>query len=96
VAFLPTYFCALYWKRTTKRAAMASLLTGTVAMLFCLVFMHEKESAALGVCNAVFGRDVLIDCYPIQVIDPILYALPLSIAAIVIVTLLDNKKPSTN
>lgn len=90
VAFLPTYFCALYWKRTTKQAAMASLFTGTFAMAFCLIFVHEKESSALGLCNAIFGRNMLIDCYPVQVIDPILYALPLSIAVIVIVSLADR------
>ena len=61
-------------------------------MLFCLLFMHEKESAAVGLCKAIFGRNVLIDCYPVQVIDPILYALPLSIAAIIIVSLLDKRK----
>lgn len=92
VTFLPLYFCALYWKRTTRRAAFASLVTGTVAMMFCLAFIHEKESAAFGLCRSLFGRDMLIDCYPVQVIDPILYALPLSIAAIVLVTLLDKKR----
>ena len=92
VAFLPAYFCALYWKRTSRRAALASLLTGTIAMTFCLLFIHEKESAAIGVCHALFGRDVLIDCYPIQLIDPILYALPLSIAAIIIVTMMEGKR----
>ena len=92
VTFLPLYFCALYWKRTTKKAAMASLYTGTVAMAFFLLFVHEKESSAIGLCQTLFGRDMLIDCYPIQVIDPILYALPLSVAAIIIVTLTDKKK----
>jgi len=94
VAFLPAYFCALYWKRTTRRAAMASLIVGTFSMLFCLLFMHEKESAAVGLCKVIFGRDVLINCYPVQVIDPILYALPLSVATIVIVSFLDKKKIS--
>jgi SSS family solute:Na+ symporter len=96
VAFLPAYFCALYWKRTTRRAAISSLIIGTFSMLFCLLFMHEKESAAVGLCKAIFGRDVLIDHYPIQVIDPILYALPLSIATIVIVSFLDKKKISVS
>lgn len=92
VAFLPTYFCALYWKRVTRRGAIASLITGTVAMLFCLVFIHEKESSAFGICNAIFGRDAMIDKYPFQLIDPILYALPLSIIAIIVVSLMDKKE----
>src|SRR5574344_52361 len=92
VAFLPTYFCALYWKRVTRRGTIASLITGTVAMLFCLVFIHEKESSAFGICNAIFGRDTMIDKYPFQLIDPILYALPLSIIAIIVVSLMDKKE----
>ncbi len=91
VALLPAYFCALYWKRATRAGVKWSLWVGTLATIFCLVFIHEKESGALGICKAIFGRDSLIPVYPIQVIDPILYALPLSIIAIVAVSLIDKK-----
>src|SRR5574344_1306373 len=91
VAFLPAYFCALYWKRTTRQGVLASLWTGTIASLFCYLFIHQKEAEAFGICKAIFGRDVLIDSYPVQVIDPILYALPLSVIAIVVVSLLTKK-----
>ncbi|MDL2211197.1 sodium:solute symporter family protein, partial [Bacteroides sp. OttesenSCG-928-M17] len=57
-----------------------------------LVFLHEKESAAMGICKALFGRDVLIEAYPFPMIDPIVFALPLSIIAIVVVSLLTQKK----
>jgi SSS family solute:Na+ symporter len=92
VAFLPAYFCALYWKRTTRKAVLTSLWTGTIASIFCYVFIHQKEAEAFGICKALFGRDVLIDCYPVQVIDPILYALPLSVIAIVVVSLMTEKE----
>jgi len=92
VAFLPAYFCALYWKRTTRKGVLASLWTGTLASIFCYIFIHQKESEAFGICNALFGRDVLIDSYPVQVIDPILYALPLSIIAIIVVSLATKKE----
>src|SRR5574344_2833557 len=92
VALLPAYFCALYWKGATKAGVKWSLWVGTIATVFCLVFIHEKESAALGICHALFGKDALIDVYPIQVIDPILYALPLSVIAIIVVSLLTKKK----
>lgn len=52
----------------------------------------SKESAALGICKAIFGRDVLIETYPFPVIDPILFALPLSIIVIILVSLLTSKK----
>ena len=90
-AFLPAYFCALYWKKATKQGVMASLWVGTIGSLFALVFLHQKESAALGICKALFGRDVLITTYPFPVIDPILFALPLSVLAIVVVSLVTYK-----
>lgn len=91
-AFLPAYFCALYWKGATRQGVMASLWIGTVGSIFALVFLHQKESAALGICDALFGRDVLIETYPFPVIDPILFALPLSIIGIITVSLATKKK----
>lgn len=91
-AFLPAYFCALYWKRATRQGVMASLWVGTIGTIFALVFLHQKESAALGICNAMFGRDVLIETYPFPVIDPILFALPLSVIAILVVSLMTKKR----
>lgn len=90
-AFLPAYFCALYWKRATRQGALASMWTGTLASIFCLVFLHEKEAAALGVCKMLTGNNVLIEAYPFPLIDPIVFALPLSVLAMVLVSLLTKK-----
>ncbi|MDR0972536.1 MAG: sodium:solute symporter family protein [Prevotellaceae bacterium] len=91
-AFLPAYFCALYWKRATRRGVLLSLWVGTLSSVFVMLFMHEKESAALGLCQALFGRPVLIEAYPFPLIDPIVYSLPLSVAAIVIGSLMGKRK----
>lgn len=91
-AFLPAYFCALYWKRATRQGAVASLWAGTLASLFALVFLHEKEAAAMGICKALFGKNVLIEAYPFPLIDPILFALPLSILAMIVVSLMTKSK----
>jgi SSS family solute:Na+ symporter len=85
--FLPSYFCSLYWKRATKAGALASLWTGAMTSLFCMVFLHRAESAPIGICKALFGRDMLFD-FPWSAIDPLIFALPLSTAAIIIVSLL--------
>jgi SSS family solute:Na+ symporter len=91
-AFLPAYFCALYWKRATRQGALASFWTGLIVGLFALVFLHQKEAAALGICKLFFGRNVLVEAYPFPVVDPIIFALPLSIIAIVIGSLLTKKE----
>lgn len=91
-AFLPAYFCALYWKKATRRGALFSMWTGTIASVFCIMFLHEKEAASLGLVKMLFSRDVLIDKYPFPLIDPIVFALPLSILAIVVVSKLTAKR----
>jgi SSS family solute:Na+ symporter len=88
--FLPAYFCSLYWKGATKAGALASLWTGALASLFCMVFLHKAESAPIGICKALFGRDMLFD-FPWSAIDPLIFALPLSTAAIIIVSLCTKK-----
>ena len=84
--FLPAYFCSLYWKGATRRGALASLWVGALASLFAMLFLHKAEAKAVGLCHALTGQDVLIDVYPWFAIDPILFALPLSIATIIVVS----------
>lgn len=86
--FLPAYFCALYWKRATRQGALASLFVGAFTSLFAMIFLHKAEAAPIGICKALFGKEVLIDIYPWFAIDPIVFALPLSICAIIIVSFL--------
>ena len=90
--FLPVYFCILYWKNVTRQGALASLWTGLFTFSFCMLFLHKAEAAPIGVCKALFGRDVLIDVYPWFMIDPILFALPLSVIVLVVVSKLTRKK----
>ncbi len=91
-SFLPSYFGMLYWKRSTRQGALASLWTGSVASVCCLLFLHEKEAASIGICKALTGKSVLIETYPFPMIDPILFALPLSILAMIVVSIMTHKK----
>jgi SSS family solute:Na+ symporter len=86
--FLPAYFCSLYWKKATRRGALASLCTGFITSLFCMIFLHKAEAAPIGICRMLTGKDVLIDTYPWFAVDPIVFALPVSIITIVVVSLL--------
>jgi SSS family solute:Na+ symporter len=90
--FLPAYFCALYWKQATGKGALASLWTGALASLFCMAFLHRAEAVPVGICKALTGRDVLIDVYPWFAIDPIVFALPLSTAVIIIVSYIGKRQ----
>jgi SSS family solute:Na+ symporter len=85
--FLPAYFCSLYWKRVTRRGALASLWVGLGVSLFVMLFIHRAEAKSVGLCHLLTGRDVLIDVYPWYAVDPILYALPLSVLTIVAISL---------
>ncbi len=90
--FLPTYFAILYIKGVTRQAALWSLWTGALTSTFALLFLHQKESAAIGLCDWLFGKPVLIETFPFPVIDPIVWALPLSILTLVVVQIISKRK----
>jgi len=86
-AFLPLFIGALFWKRTSKAGATASLVVGTLSSLFWLVFVHAKEAVPLGICQAIFGKETLLaGTWPL--VDPILVATPLSLFTLVAVSLM--------
>ena len=93
-SFLPAYVAALYWPRATRAGVWASIITGVIASLFGLLFLHRKESAALGICKAVFGKDELISTHPWPFVDTFVYSLPLAIIALIVVPLF-TKAPET-
>lgn len=93
-AFLPAYLLGLYWKRVNRPGAVASMLAGFAASMFWLLFVHEKEAAALGLCQALFGAPTLAAgaakgswVWLLQWVDPNVVALPLSLAVCVLASL---------
>ena len=90
--FLPAYFCSLYWKKATRRGALASLCTGFITSLFCMIFLHKAEASPIGICRMLTGKDVLIETYPWFAVDPIVFALPVSIITIIVVSLLSPSR----
>ncbi len=87
-ALLPGYAAALYWKRATAAGVWASMAVGVGASVIGLVFLHRKESAALGICKWLFGKTELISAHPWPFVDTMIYSLPLSVLALVVVSLL--------
>ena len=94
--FLPAYFCSLYWKKVTRAGAIASLWAGAVVSMFSMLFLHKAEAAPIGLCRMLTGKDVLVDVFPWFAIDPIVFALPLSIITIIIVSLLTQPNEKNN
>jgi SSS family solute:Na+ symporter len=77
-AFLPLFAAALFWKRATRAGAIAGMLAGTFGWLLWVLLVHEKESAALGICKLLFGVPSLLTGTTWAVVDPLVIGLPLS------------------
>lgn len=87
-SFLPAYAAALYWKRATSAGVWASMIAGAAVSLFALTFMHRAESAMLGVCKLLFGRTELLSGGVWPFVDSLVYSLPVSVAALIVVSLM--------
>ena len=83
--FLPTYFGGLFWKRMTKKGAIASMAVGTVVTTFWLLFVHFQEAKELGICKMLFGVNTLLSG-KITFVDAMIVALPLSALTAVVVS----------
>jgi SSS family solute:Na+ symporter len=53
-----------------------------LSWFFWTAFVHVKESSVLGISNIITGQPAILG-NPWQVIDPIVIALPISVAALV-------------
>ncbi|MDX9866630.1 MAG: sodium:solute symporter family protein, partial [Kiritimatiellia bacterium] len=90
-AFLPALLGGLFWRRMTRPAAIASILTGFLTSAFWSVCVNAKTATGLGFCKALFGKATLLSpafSPTWAVVDPILVALPVSALVAVGVTLL--------
>jgi SSS family solute:Na+ symporter len=96
-AFLPTFVGGLFSKRVTRAGAKASMITGFVVTAFWLVCMKDKEARALGICKALFDRYSLtvgndgVAASTWHVVDPMFVALPLSVIALIVVSLFTSR-----
>ncbi|CAA7601126.1 solute symporter family [Acididesulfobacillus acetoxydans] len=86
-AFLPMYVGALYWSRSSRAGAIGSMLAGTLIYLCMVLFIHSKEASIFGVSKALFGKSPLF-ATPLNYIDPLVVALPVSIVIFAVVSLL--------
>jgi SSS family solute:Na+ symporter len=80
--FLPTYIAALYLKKFPKKAALASMVSGSAVSLFWLFFVQEKTAGSLQICKLLFGTTSIVKdtaLKTLSMVDAIIIALPVSI-----------------
>jgi SSS family solute:Na+ symporter len=82
----------------TRAGAITSMVGGFATSFFFLLFVHTKESAAIGLCKAVFGVDSLAasaakgsGAWLLQFTDPNIIALPVSLILAVVVSWFTSK-----
>ena len=108
-AFLPIYAGALWSRGITRAGAIAGMLSGALSSLFWMIFVQEKASTALLVCDKLFGtrslavslvngKEVFAHSGPViwAFVDPILISLPLAAGVTVLVSLFTKKLPDAH
>jgi SSS family solute:Na+ symporter len=90
-SFLAIYALGLYWKGVTKAGAHAGFLSGLVVSLVIILFVFEKVSKPLGLCEYLFGVPSLGTGMPLKDVDPLVYAVPVSLLFTVLVSLFSEK-----
>ncbi|UOQ92074.1 sodium:solute symporter family protein [Halobacillus shinanisalinarum] len=88
--FLPALIGAFYWKKASRAGAVSSIIVGFAVSIFGFLFLHEKQSVAFGLSEALFGKGYLL-AYPWTHVDPLFYALPLSTIVFISVSLFGSK-----
>ncbi len=92
-SFLPMFVGALYFRKMTKQAALAGLITGFAASALWMMFIHSKESVVLKVCDLIFGVPTLSPAGSmLEFVDPIIVALPLAVITTIVTQIITRKK----
>lgn len=90
-SFLAIYALGLFWKGVTKAGAHAGFLSGLVVSMVVLFFVFEKVSKPLGLCEAFFGVPSLGAGTPFKDVDPLVFAVPVSLLFTLIVSAFSEK-----
>ena len=78
-SFLAIYGLGLFWRGVTKAGAISGFASGLLVSLFALFFVFEKVSKPLGLANFFFGVPSLGTGTPFKDIDPLIFAVPVSL-----------------
>ena len=95
-SFLSIYVLGLYWKGVTRAGAHAGFLSGLLVSVVVMLFLFEKVSKPLGLCQAVFGVPSLGVGTPLKDIDPLIFAVPISLLFTVAVSFVSRKAEASH
>jgi solute:Na+ symporter, SSS family len=92
-AFLPAYIGALYSRKVSRTAAIASIATGFGVSFIWIFFIHAKNAGTIGLCQLIFGKPNLFAglggfIESLTQVDSVIVAFPLALLVLVIVGLL--------
>lgn len=76
-SFLAPYVCSLFWKRVTRYAAVAGIVSGVAVSIFMFLFTFESIANVFGVCQWLTGKAVLFEAF--RYVDPVVIGLPVSV-----------------
>lgn len=97
-SFLPMYIGGLYTRAITKAGAISGCVVGFAISTFWMLFMHLKESEALGLSQRMFGVPSLVKgkvngVFVWEEVDSIVIALPAAILVTIVVSLITKRYP---
>ena len=90
-SFLAIYGLGLFWKGLTRAGAISGFLSGLVVSIIVLFFVFEKVSKPLGLSELFFGVPSLASGTPIKDIDPLVFAVPVSLLFTVVISFFSKK-----
>lgn len=90
-SFLAIYALGLFWEGVSRGGAHAGFISGLAVSLFAIFFVFEKVSKPLGLCQWLFATPTLGAGTPFKDIDPLIFAVPVSLLFSVAVSLLGRK-----
>ena len=94
-SFLAIYALGLYWDGVSKAGAHAGFISGLAVSLLAILFVFEKTAKPLGVCQWLFATPSLGAGTPFKDIDPLIFAVPVSLLLTVAVSLAGRRAGAT-
>lgn len=88
--FMPMYLLGLFWRGVTTTGAKVGMVSGTFIYLFIMFFIYTQMTAIFRLSELIFGKTSLIG-FPFNIIDPLVYALPISLVITVVASLMTGK-----